>query len=114
MQEQTRLAGNPALITLEINAEQAEVFLFGQIQGPFFPTAAPIVGFEDEAVTAHQKAMVGISEGHVQGIGLGSDGHLLPRTGRSGGQARGHTTTQAQAQADHHDKAEQLAKNGSH
>ena len=58
--------------------------------------------------------MVGIGEGHIQGVGLGGDRHLLPRTSRSGGKARGHATTQAQAQADHHDEAEQLAKNGSH
>ena len=92
VQQQARLAGDPALRTLEINADQAEVFLGRQVQGPFLPGGAAIAGFQDQPVAAHQEAVgLGI-KGQVQRVGPVFQGHGLPGAGAGDRQARGDAT----------------------
>jgi len=89
VQQQAGLAGDPALRTPEINADQAEVFFRRQVQGPFLPGGAAIAGFQDQPVAAHQEAVgVGV-EGQIEGVGPVLQGHRLPGAGAGDRQARG-------------------------
>jgi hypothetical protein len=94
--QQPRLSGDPAFIAIEIDADQAEVFFVGQVQAAFIPMGAPVVGFPDHPVAAHQVAVAAVCKGHIQRIGLGVEIHGLP--GAGGG--RGDVGRNAAAQAD--------------
>ena len=107
VEQQPRLTGDPALIPLEIDADQAEVLLLGQVEGPLFPAGSPVVGLKNQAVAAHQEAVVPIGEGHIQGIGAGVQGHRLPGAGTGRGQAGGDAATESEPQAGHQQEAEQ-------
>jgi len=87
VQEQPWLAHDPALIALEIDADQPEVFLRWQLQGPLLPGGTAVVGFQDQAVAAHQEAVLPIGEGQIQRVGFGVNVHRLPGAGAGAGQA---------------------------
>ena len=98
VQQQARLAGDPALVALEVDADQAEIFLGRQIQGPLGPTGAAVVGFQDQAVAAHQEAMALVAEGHIQGVGAGIELNRLPGADLGGTEAGGDAAAQAKGQ----------------
>ena len=97
MQQQAGLPHDPALIAAEINADQAEVLLGGQVEGSLFPAGAGVVCFQDQAVAAHQEAVLAVGEGHSQGVGLGVDVHRLPGAGAGGWQTGADAAREADA-----------------
>ena len=92
VQQQAGLAGDPALGTAEINADQAEVFFRRQVQGPFLPGGAAITGFQDQPVATHQEAVGFGIKGQIQGVGPVLQGHGLPGAGAGDRQAQGDAT----------------------
>ena len=94
--QQPRLSGDPAFIPIEVDADQTEVLFIGQIKAALIPMAAPVVGFPDHPVAAHQVAVAAVCEGHIQRVGLGVEIHGLPGA-RAG---RGHMGGDAAAEAD--------------
>ena len=105
VQQQTRLAGNPALIAAEIKADQTEVFLFRQIEGPLSPAGTAIVGFQYQPVAAHQEAVAVIGKGHIQGIGLCGQRHGLPGACGCHRQPGGDTAGEGKAQPSNEQQA---------
>jgi len=85
VQQQPRLPHDPSLIALEIDADQPEVFLRRQLQGPLLPGGAAVVGFQDQAVAAHQEAVLAIGEGQIQRVRFGVNVHRLPGAGAGAG-----------------------------
>ena len=81
MHQQTRLTGNPAIVTVEGNADEAKILFFWKIQAAFIPSGAAIIGFKNQSVAAYQKSVIGVREGHIQRISLGVEVDGLPGAG---------------------------------
>ena len=63
-----------------------------------------IVGFPNHSVAAHQKAMAGIGERHIQRIRLGFQIDRLPRAGACDRNTSGNTAAKADAEHECEDK----------
>ena len=98
MQQQARLADDPALVSPEIDADQAEVLLLRQVEGTLLPAGAAVGGFHDQAGAAHQEAVTVVAKGHIQGVGAGGQGHRLPGAAVGSGQAGGDAAGEGEAE----------------
>ena len=100
MQQQARLACDPALISFKRQTDQTEVFVSGQVKLPFFPVGTSVVGFHDKAIAAHHEAVLGIGEGHIKRRRARADLHGRPGAGCSDRQTGGDATSQPKGQAE--------------
>ena len=114
VQQQAWLPHDPALIAAEIDADQAEVLLSWKIQGPLLPGGAAVVGFQDQAVAAHQEAVLAIAEGQIQGVGFGVDVHRLPGACTGGGQAGADAAAKPCGQQQAEGEGTELGKKAGH
>ena len=55
--QQAWLPCDPTFVAVEIDADQAEVFLFGEIQAAFVPGGSVVVGFLDHPIASDQETV---------------------------------------------------------
>ena len=104
MHQQAWLPCDPTLISVEIDADQAEVFLFGEIQAAFVPGDSVVVGFLDHPVAADQETVGAVGESDIKRIRFRVQVLGLPGTRRGNGQAGRDTAAETDAQHEHQQK----------
>ena len=102
--QQARLPGDPTLVSVEIDADQAEVLLLREIQAAFVPGDSVVVGFLDHPVAADQETVGAVGESDIKRIRFRVQVLGLPGTRRGNGQAGRDTAAETDAQHEHQQK----------
>ena len=85
VEQKTGLTDDPAFVSREVNADEAEVFFLRQVQGHFGPRCTAVVGLKDQAIAADEEPVLAVCKARSRGFDLVWMS-TVPRTGLCGRQ----------------------------